>query len=60
MPKKKKYKNAKQEKPTLTTPTFFDFCQTPPGRRILENFTEGNLRKLKSKPNRRQKISMFE
>ena len=30
-------------------------CQTLPGLSISENFTEGNWRKLKSKPNRRQK-----
>ena len=30
-------------------------CQTLPGLSISENFTEANWRKLKSKPNRRQK-----
>ena len=35
-------------------------CQTLPGLSISENFTEGNWRKLKSKPNRRQKMAMFE
>ena len=35
-------------------------CQTLPGLNISENFTEGNWRKLKSKPNRRQKMAMFE
>ena len=31
------------------------FCRTIPVLSISENFTEGNSRKLKSKPNRRQK-----
>ena len=35
-------------------------CQTLPGLSISEKFTEGNWRKLKSKPNRRQKMAMFE
>ena len=35
-------------------------CQTLRGLSISENFTEGNWRKLKSKPNRRQKMAMFE
>ena len=40
-------------------PLLFSFlkvssCQTLPGLRISENFTEGNWRKWKSKPNRRQ------
>ena len=43
------------------TPTFsilkVSSCQTLPGLSISENFTEGNL---KSKPNRRQKMTMFE
>ena len=34
-------------------------CQTIPVLRISENFTEGNWRKLKSKPKRRQKVAMF-
>ena len=34
--------------------------QTLPGFSISENFTEGNWRNLKSKPNRRQKMAMFE
>ena len=35
-------------------------CQTLPGLSISENFTEGNWRNLKSKPNRRQKMAMFD
>ena len=35
-------------------------CRTLPGLSISENFTEGNWRNLKSKPNRRQKMAMFE
>ena len=35
-------------------------CQTLPDLSISEYFTEGNWRKLKSKPNRRQKMAMFE
>ena len=34
-------------------------CQTVPVLSISENFTEGNWRKLKSKPKRRQKVAMF-
>ena len=63
-PSQKKQKNAKNEKTTMTTPTFFDFKSffLLDYIRILsisENFTEGNWRKLKSKPNRRQKMAMF-
>ena len=60
----KRHKNAKNEK-LPWQPLHFSIwkvssCQTIPVLSISENFTEGNWRKLKSKPNRRQKMAMFE
>ena len=61
---KKRKKNAKNEKlpwqPLLFSILKVCSLQTIPVLSISENFTEGNWRKLKSKPNRRQKMAMFE